>query len=558
MPRRPTAVVGLLLLASLRYPAPAAAQTLVGRVVEARDGAGVPGAFVSLLDPAGRARIASLSDSAGRFVLRAPAPGSYRVRAERIGRESVTSAPLDLAADESRSITLTAPVAAIDLAPIQVSGKRRCVVHPGAGERTARVWEEARKALSIHSWSRQRPFRYTMVRTTRRLDPQTLLVRRETRDTSEGAGVRPFAAIALENLARDGYVTYDGNAWTYYGPDADVLLSDQFLDTHCLELRAGGPDHGELIGVAFRPVSTRGNPDIDGVMWLDRRSAELRAIEFGYTGLDRDLPLEKAGGRVEFQRLPSGAWLIKRWWVRAPAIGMTTSMTPLGTHRGYHVESLDETGGEIVRVDDAAESRPRGAIAGLVFDSVRGAPLAGASVFLSGTGYATTSDAAGRFRLDSIPPGTYALAFSHPRADSAPVYAAPATVAVDSAGEVRASLAIPGRASLREAVCPEQEPDQGIVFGQLEQVDPLVAPFRVAGLFEDFEVHPRMLAAHGTRLEVEVDAAGRYTLCGVPPDRRLTVQAFRTRPDGRRVLGGSAVVHLERGDILRLDLVAPK
>lgn len=558
MPPRATAVVGLLLLAIFGRPVAATGQTLVGRVVEVQDGVGVVGAFLQLLDDDGRTRAAALSDSTGRFVLHAPAPGAYRVRAERIGRESVTSERLKLAAAESRALTLVAPVAAIDLAPIQVSGKPRCILRPGAGERTARVWEEARKALRIHAWSRQRPFRYTMIRTTRRLDPRSLAVRRETRDTSEGTGVRPFAAISAEELARDGYVTSDGRVWTYYGPDADILLSDEFLDTHCLELRDGGREHRELIGVGFRPVSIGGKPDIAGVIWLDRRSAELRAIEFGYTGLDPDLPLEGAGGRVEFQRLESGAWLVKRWWVRAPTLGTSISITPLGMRHGYRVESLEETGGEIVRVDDEVERRPRGAIAGVVFDSTRGAPLAGASVFLSGTGYATTSDANGRFRLDSIPPGTYTLAFSHPRADSVPVYAAPATVSVDTAGEVRAALAIPGLASLREAACPGQEPERAIVFGRLEQADPLLAPFFVAGRFDDFEVHARYLVARGTRLEAEVDAAGRYTVCNVPPDRRLTVQAFRTRPDGRRVVGGSAVLHVEPGAILRVDILAPK
>lgn len=96
------------------------------------------------------------------------------------------------------------------------------------------------------------------------------------------------------------------------------------------------------------------------------------------------------------------------------------------------------------------------------------------------------------------------------------------------------------------------------IFGLLQRADPLVAPFFVAGLFDDFEVRSGYLAARGSRLEPGVDAAGRYTLCNVPPNRRLAVQAFRTRPDARRVVGGSAVLHAEPGAILRVDIVAPK
>jgi hypothetical protein len=30
------------------------------------------------------------------------------------------------------------------------------------------------------------------------------------------------------------------------------------------------------------------------------------------------LDAQQAGGRVEFERLPGGRWIVRRWWIRAP------------------------------------------------------------------------------------------------------------------------------------------------------------------------------------------------------------------------------------------------
>jgi hypothetical protein len=104
----------------------------------------------------------------------------------------------------------------------------------------------------------------------------------------------------------------------YFGPDAEVFFSDQFLETHCFRLVAPPKKRPELIGVGFEPEKTRSLPDITGVMWLDRQSAELREIEFGYTGLWRWVPPGAAGGALDFVRLPSGSWIISGWRMTAP------------------------------------------------------------------------------------------------------------------------------------------------------------------------------------------------------------------------------------------------
>ncbi len=59
-------------------------------------------------------------------------------------------------------------------------------------------------------------------------------------------------------------------------------------------------------------------PDITGVLWLDRATAELRYLEYRYTKLAGWVPATAVGGRIDFQRLPNGAFVIHAWWIRAP------------------------------------------------------------------------------------------------------------------------------------------------------------------------------------------------------------------------------------------------
>ena len=89
-----------------------------------------------------------------------------------------------------------------------------------------------------------------------------------------------------------------------------------------------------LIGVAFEPVKQRRDTDIEGVLWVDRESAQLRYLEFRYTPISwrgREL----SGGKVEFHQLPSGAWIVRRWSIRMP------------TRVGYK-----EYGAEIIRIEE--------------------------------------------------------------------------------------------------------------------------------------------------------------------------------------------------------------
>jgi hypothetical protein len=75
---------------------PAAAQTVRGQLLDQATKAPVEGALALLLNAQGKEINGALTDADGRFLLRAPGPGSYTVRTDRIGYGSVTSEPFSL------------------------------------------------------------------------------------------------------------------------------------------------------------------------------------------------------------------------------------------------------------------------------------------------------------------------------------------------------------------------------------------------------------------------------------------------------------------------------
>jgi hypothetical protein len=131
-------------------------------------------------------------------------------------------------------------------------------------------------------------------------------------------------------LAEEGYIEARGGASFYFAPDAVVLQNEHFLQTHCFRLRQQERDGAQLIGLAFEPAPGRHLPDVEGVLWLDRQTSELRFVEYTYTNLPYDLPRRMApGGLVEFLPLPGGAWIVHRWQIDLATVLSEQRTTPL-------------------------------------------------------------------------------------------------------------------------------------------------------------------------------------------------------------------------------------
>ncbi|MBW3660712.1 MAG: carboxypeptidase-like regulatory domain-containing protein [Gemmatimonadetes bacterium] len=354
---------------------PVAAQTVDGRMVEAGSEEAVPGAAVMLLGESGRQLDFALTDVEGRFRLRAPGPGTFRIAFERIGYEGGESGAFALAAGEEVVRRLVVPVRPLALPPIEAVTERRCAVRPAEGEAASRIWAEIRKALEAASWTERRgALRYTLLAWERRLDPRTREVVDETTRRREGASrASPWVAEDAERLVREGFVRREGSDLLYDGPDAATILSDAFLDTHCF--RAVPPPEGEpgWIGLAFAPDRSPAAVDVEGILWVDRRSSELRRLDFDYVGLPRDLRFDVAGGRVEFERVPTGEWIVRRWWIRMPIVGVSartvaSEMRMDASRNRPRLLGIEEEGGEVVASSRAVR---RAAGSGSGDDAVR-------------------------------------------------------------------------------------------------------------------------------------------------------------------------------------------
>lgn len=329
-------------LLALAVARPACAQSVSGRFVDA-DGSPVPAARVVLQDESGRAVHAALTDADGRFALRAPAPGRYVVRGERIGYVSSLGEPLVLGAGEQVTQRLVAAPRRVVLDAVVVTARSRCAPGVGGSPETAAVWEEVRKMLDVVSATRDQLSEFAVELFERELDRSTEAVFLQHRRQVRGVARQPFVPVDPERLATVGFVERDGEAaFLYAAPDADVLLSDRFLEQHCFRLRLMDAPAPGLIGLAFEPVPGRRVPDVEGVLWVDRASAQLRLLEYGYTRAPMRGPRGVPGGRMEFARLPDGRWITSAWVIRMPV--------PMGRE----VFAIREVGGTVLPPDSVA------------------------------------------------------------------------------------------------------------------------------------------------------------------------------------------------------------
>ena len=342
-------VVALALAASVRG---ARAQVIRGDVTDAGSHLPLPGALVVVYDSAGARVNGALADDSGRFAIRLDAPGRYRIDAERIGYRSAAPTVISVAAGETFIAHLSAPSVAVVLPTVAVVSSSRCVVGPAEGEETAALWSEARKALYSTELGSSGSILAVRRWFWRVLDGYSLVVRRDSARVDTVLAQRPWATpVSPEQLARDGYaINKEGDSLA--APDAIVLLSDAFARTHCFHLYRDPEKAPGLIGIAFDPALKRHVPDVTGVIWLDSASAKLRYVEFRHTNLFPEVSPLKYGGRMDFDQLPSGAWVVTRWRIRLPVLGSgmigsdgTADARSMG---GRRVVIYRENGGEIL------------------------------------------------------------------------------------------------------------------------------------------------------------------------------------------------------------------
>ena len=331
------------------------AQELSGRILASTDSSSVAGALVLLVDSTGREVGRTLSTPTGGFGFKAPAPGTYQVRVLRIGYASWRSPPVGLLPGERKETSFIIEDRVIQLAAIEVRTTRsRCGVRPGEGDVIASLLNEAEKALAITDQTiRQGNLRFRTETWISRPASAGAAGERQTA-TATSQAMWPVASAPPESLARYGFVREGrpqrselgtGSGPIYFAPDARVLFAPWFLDTHCFSVVQATGDSGGNVVIQFTPANRNARRDIRGLLTLDRRSLELRSLQYWYTGLGKWVPFDSAGGRMSFRRLGTGAWVIDRWQMRAPI--------PLVGRRDTTLFGFAESGGQVKEIRDS-------------------------------------------------------------------------------------------------------------------------------------------------------------------------------------------------------------
>ncbi|HET7583924.1 MAG TPA: carboxypeptidase-like regulatory domain-containing protein [Gemmatimonadaceae bacterium] len=510
-------------------------QVVRGTVVHAGDSTPLPQTVVWLLDSAGVEVVGTWSDSSGRFALHAPRAGVYRVRAQRIGFRSTLSSPVALDAGAIRELTLEVNELPVQLDAVQVQRSSQCVVRPSEGEVAATLWEEVRKALSATALTAHtRGMGAEIERFQRELLPGSDNALRDQRQRFTAAWEQPFVSVSPDTLAKYGFIRSVKDSLAYFAPDAETLLAPSFLEKHCLRARSADRHHRGMIGLAFEPAQNGLTPDIAGVLWLDLKTAELRTLEYAYTRMPSGVPESAAGGELEFQQLPSGKWIVRRWVIHMPNVVVTRPGH--GSHPVWpdpdaqvKLRSVTESGGVVLRTfpltGAASDSALMpGALTGMVIDSLGGDPRPPIEVALIGTAYRTAIDSAGRFTFVGVPPGQYDLTVVHPWLSRARFAAPHRRVRIHPGSVDSAVVTIPSAASIAEEQCARilLSRGYGAVTGVLRTSDGTALSLaRVTIAWPSREQgEPGGPRPSGHRSTI-TGADGRFTICGVAADSAL-------------------------------------
>jgi len=574
---RPLTVTALLLLAA--SAARLDAQALRVRAASEQDGLPVAGAIADVLDPQGRVVTQALLNDVGVRLMPLDGPGTYVVRVRRIGFEPFLSAPVAVAATDTVDLPLRVSMRRVLLGALHVTDERRCARDIDAGSAIALLLEEARKALTSTALGRADSGTVVEARRfERELDVagESQLVRVTL--PRRVVDARPFTASSASGLSDSGYVRLDGSGIVIFGPDEQVLASDAFVRDHCFEMAPGRHDDRRLLGVRFIPGPKRRTADIGGTLWVDSASAELRYLDFWYQGGNAGVQSigKWSGGQVVFERLANGRWIVSAWRLRMPHFESRSTPIERRVTRSRDPVGYEESGGVITPAGGRREVptalvpyldllRPA-RIAGTVYDSLAGRPLAGAQVWLepddrgsawSGAALAVgrrtaTADAEGRYRLDSIPAGAYRIGVDAPALDSAGVPLPRFVIQLQPGMTVDGPLATPSRATVaRGCQAAVGEPFDGIVFGTVRATAQELQVRRAA-----VRLSWTSPGALGTVVPRDVvawaDSTGTYRVCGVPADRPVTVQAF-----ANDVASGWIDVRLGDERVLQRDVFVP-
>jgi hypothetical protein len=529
------------------------AQDVRVEVVEAANGKPIVGANVSVFDSTGVLLGGGFSDQAGRIDLPAPLRNPFRVQADKVSYDTWLSVVLR---PSGKPIRLRVGMMPTRLPGVVARTETACQQLSGPGTPAGALWVELRKALAASAMTEAKGLVPLDVDLYERALDRSLGVVAERKEQRTNIPRRPATGISWDQLdsARRGDA---GGGEVYRAPDPAALVSDQFLKSHCFAaIRGYGPENG-LTGLEFKPAKVGSQPELTGVIWLDPQANVLRYLNFDYVNLPIPLRIARTTGRIDFQELPSGQWIVPRWYIRMPRTARVSS-TVFGSTESVRdsLIGFQEVGGAArpagtapasvvatpapTPVDagatpgDSAPAPMQAVLGGVVYDSTTGKPLKGV-VVSTGVGRfkARTSDG-GRYELVIDGALSDKVIFDHPRLRLFRIPERVQTVSVAPGSRGQAVVIIPSYATLRKRLCGMNETGtdaQGMAVGYVKDADG--SAVRGAHVWASWQVQwieqNGRLVSTNLQKTVETDTGpdGSYMMCGFSKGAQITAKVAR-------------------------------
>jgi hypothetical protein len=575
-----------LALVSALVTSPLLGQQVAGVARVADSKAAAPGSAIVLVNSAGVIVAGTLTQADGRYVLRAPSTGRFRVRARRIGFSPDSSGDLRLDSGTEAHFDPVLKPLTTSLNVVTVEGSQRCETTPQSGALASQLWEAAQNALAATIASAgggQIAFR--LARFQREVEPGTGRIIRGSTQEMRALNSEPYRSVAPDSLAKTGFARSEGDSSIYFAPDARTLTSEIFIETHCIRAVTDAANPTQ-IGLAFEPTGHPHLVDVAGVLWLDRASGQLRDLDYHYqfpravrtsAGLQSTEP---ATGHIEYKRLENGVWIVDRWIIRVPVLSdeRVTTMSPAGaganitlrSARGNRTTAIWEIGGNVsavLRPSDPSflQTADLGEVHGTLVMGPGRVVISGVTVALAplatpSTSRTTQSSASGAFTFDSIPEGDYVLNVTSPSFDSLNVVVPPVPVRVSSGSEQTLTITVPSPEEGRAALCPSAKAGFAVVHGTVTDSasGAPIAGARVHAYWLTGAVRTGGngggLAASANESVTFSDASGKYAFCEIEPTTRLLLSASV----GTRKTQRHPSLTIGAGGIRLADLQIPK
>jgi hypothetical protein len=336
-------------------------------------------------------------------------------------------------------------------------------------------------------------------------------------------------------------------------------LSEYFVSAHCFRIGTRPLDTDRLIAVEFDPASSVAHVEVRGTLWLDRRTHELRSLDFSYVNLK--LPISgadsAAGGHVGFARLATGAWVVVDWVIRVPVAHVASEQGPPPSlrraggpvvllHRHAVIDELHVSGGTLRDVSrNGSHIWSRDARSVDVHVAGAGArttlPAEQAAVFLVGSQRPySLADSSGHATIDGLLPGAYLIEVATRELDALGAARTRIRVDVDSSGPLATDVRVKSSLDAARAVCLDDAKslsgETGVIIGSVVRGDQPQSGRAVTVSWIGDAAGAHSPGSIVTRNVRTLASDGRFLACGVP----------RNRPIEIRVAGDDAAPHIAR------------